>query len=118
MSARYRDFYLMPRSWLGWVGTIVVGLILLAVAAVFVTAALIAGFVIAAVVLVRAWWLTRKFRRRRSCEYLSAEYTVEVEAPRAMPRRPPERDVEDLEAPAATPEPLRRAARGTPRDRA
>lgn len=76
---RSRAFQFAPRTWLGWVVTVVVGLILLAVAAVFVTAALIAGLVIAAGLIARAWWLIRKAERAREKEYLSAEYHVERE---------------------------------------
>lgn len=89
---RVRTFQFAPRTWIGWFLTIVVGLTLLAVAAVFVTAALIAGFVIATVVLARVWWLMRKAQRRRDSQYLSAEYEVEREEVVPIPDRAADRD--------------------------
>lgn len=79
MNRQTRAVYFAPRTWVGWFVTVVVGLVLLAVAAVFLTAALIAGFVIATVLLARVWWLMRKAERARAKQYLSAEYEVERE---------------------------------------
>jgi predicted lipid-binding transport protein (Tim44 family) len=76
-----------PRTWIGWFVSVVVGLTLIAFAAVFVTAALIAGLVIAAVLLVRVWWLMRKAERARRNTYLSAEYEVESEEVSPTPDR-------------------------------
>ena len=76
-----------PRTWIGWFVTVVVGLMLIALAAVFVTAALIAGLVIGAVLLARVWWLMRKAERARRNAYLSAEYEVEREEVSPTPDR-------------------------------
>ena len=68
-----------PRSWLGWFVTVAVGLALLITAALFLTVALIVGAVVAAFLVARAYWLIRKAERKRSEEFLRAEYRVEYE---------------------------------------
>lgn len=92
VNPRVHTVQFAPRTWVGWFLAAVVGLVLFAAAAVFVTAALIAGFVIAAVLLGRVWWLTRKVKRSRAEEYLSAEYRVQRETGRlAEPPTNPDR---------------------------
>lgn len=95
MNRGKATYTLTPRTWLGWVVTVVVGLVLLVAAALFVTAALIAGFLVAAFLVARALWLIRKAEKARAKSFLEAEYEVEREetvrledhAPEERPRR-------------------------------
>lgn len=86
MNYRTSTFRVAPRTWLGTFWVVTAGIALLLLAAVFLTFALIAGAVIAAGVLARAWWLLRKAERGSANQYLTAEYSVEQET------APPERE--------------------------
>ena len=79
MKPRTQTFSLTPRTWIGWIGTALVGLALLVTAALFVTVAMIAGLVIAAFLVARALWLLRKAEKARAGKFLQAEYRVEHE---------------------------------------
>ena len=71
---------------------IVYGLLLLAVLVLgffFLVAALVAGAVLAGIVLLRFWWLKRKLAKAQRDEFITTEYTV-VE--REQPGNPQLRD--------------------------
>lgn len=80
-------FSLAPRTWIGWLVAVAVGVSALIAAALFVTAALVASLLLAAFLIARAYWLTRKAERDRAKEFLTAEYKVEREEPPGF-RRP------------------------------
>lgn len=87
MYSRTRLYAFLPRTWLGRFFALVVGFALLLIAALFATVALVAGAIIAGVVLARAWWLMRKAEKRRADAFLRAEYSVEPdESPRLEER--------------------------------
>ncbi|MBS1217792.1 MAG: hypothetical protein H6R21_925 [Proteobacteria bacterium] len=52
------------------------GLVILVAAFFFIGIALIAGAILAGVVLIRLWWLQRKLRRKQEESYVEGEYTV------------------------------------------
>ncbi|MDP2397439.1 MAG: hypothetical protein Q8M53_03660 [Burkholderiales bacterium] len=54
----------------------VLGLIVLIAAFFFIGIALIAGAIVAAVFLIRWWWLQRKLRRETGKTWVEGEYTV------------------------------------------
>jgi uncharacterized protein (DUF58 family) len=72
-----RVYSFLPRTWFGRFFALLVGFALLLTAALFATIALVAGAIVALVVLARAWWLLRKAEKRRASRFLRAEYTVE-----------------------------------------
>lgn len=92
MNRPANAFSLTPRTWLGWVVTVVVGFALLVAAALFVTAALIAGFLIATVLVARALWLVRKAEKARAKHFLEAEYEVERDETAPLEGRLSDRD--------------------------
>lgn len=67
----------LPRTWFGRFFALLIGFALLLTAALFATIALVAGAIVATVVIARAWWLLRKAEKRRAREFLQAEYRVE-----------------------------------------
>src|SRR3989338_9777274 len=52
------------------------GLVILVAAFFFIGIALIAGAILAGVILIRWWWLQRKLRREQQDSYVEGEYTV------------------------------------------
>ena len=54
----------------------VLGLGVLVAAFFFIGIALIAGAILAGIVLLRLWWLRRKLRREHQDSYVEGEYTV------------------------------------------
>lgn len=64
------------------------GLVILVAAFFFIGIALIAGAILAGIVLLRLWWLQRKLRRAQQDSYVEGEYTV-VETTITDQRRPP-----------------------------
>ncbi len=54
----------------------VLALALIVFAFFFLAAALVAGAVLAALFLIRVWWLRRKIRRAEETSYLTTEYEV------------------------------------------
>lgn len=89
MNPRTRVFTFPPRTWLGRFFALVIGFALLLVAAFFATIALIAGTIIAGVVIARAWWLMRKAEKRRAGEFLQAEYSVQPDDNARLEERSP-----------------------------
>jgi Flp pilus assembly protein TadB len=65
------------------------GLVILVVAFFFIGIALIAGAILAGVILIRWWWLQRKLRREQQDSYVEGEYTV-VETAISDQRAPPD----------------------------
>jgi Zn-dependent membrane protease YugP len=57
----------------------VLGLVVLVAAFFFIGIALIAGAILAGVILLRFWWIKRKLRQTREDSYVEGEYRV-VEA--------------------------------------
>ena len=79
----------------GLLERIAYGVLLLAVLALgffFLVAALIAGAILAGVILLRFWWLKRKLAKTARDEFITTEYTV-VE--RERPAGPQLRDDKD-----------------------
>ncbi len=68
----------------------VLGLVVLVAAFFFIGIALIAGVILAGVVLLRFWWLKRKLERERKDSFVEGEFTV-VEQVITDERTPPER---------------------------
>lgn len=66
------------------------GLVVLVAAFFFIGIALVAGAILAGVILIRWWWLQRKLRRAREDSFVEGEYTV-VETAITDRREPPER---------------------------
>ena len=66
------------------------GLMILVAAFFFIGIALIAGAILAGVVLIRLWWLQRKLRREQEDSYVEGEYTV-VETSGTDQHPPPDR---------------------------
>jgi Flp pilus assembly protein TadB len=66
------------------------GLVVLIAAFFFIGIALVAGAILAGVILLRWWWLQRKLRRAREDSFVEGEYTV-VETAITDRREPPER---------------------------
>ena len=63
----------------GLLERIVYGILLLAVLALgffFLVAALIAGAILACIILIRFWWLKRKLDKAARDEFITTEYTV------------------------------------------
>jgi hypothetical protein len=52
------------------------GLVVLVAAFFFIGIALIAGAILAGIVLIRLWWLKRKLQRAEQDTYVEGEYTV------------------------------------------
>ncbi len=70
---------------------IVYGTLLLAVLVLgffFLIAALVAGAVLAGVMLARFWWLKRKLAKAAEAEFITTEYTVVEREQPAAPRLP------------------------------
>lgn len=65
------------------------GLVILVAAFFFIGIALIAGAILAGVILIRWWWLQRKLRREQQDSYVEGEYTV-VETAITDQRAPPD----------------------------
>jgi small-conductance mechanosensitive channel len=55
----------------------------------FLAAALIAGVVLTGIILIRLWWLQRRFRKAEEARYLTTEYTVVERERSPNPRLPP-----------------------------
>jgi len=69
----------------------ILALALLVLGIFFIVAALVAGSILAAVALLRLWWLRRRVRKAQEERYLSTEYTVVEREELPLPRRPPGR---------------------------
>ena len=69
----------------------VLGLVILVAAFFFIGIALIAGTVLAAIMLARWWWLARRLRREQTQTYMEGEYTVIEHTAIADERQPPAR---------------------------
>lgn len=67
----------------------VLGLVVLVAAFFFVGIALIAGAILAAVILLRFWWIKRKLRQAHEDSYVEGEYRV-VESTITDQRKPGE----------------------------
>lgn len=65
-----------PTTWLGKLAYAVVAAALFVLAFFFLTVALVAGAIVALVLLGRFWWLSRKLRRAREESALEGEFTV------------------------------------------
>ena len=68
----------------------VLGLLVLVAAFFFIGIALIAGAILAGVILLRFWWLKRKLEREQQDSFVEGEYKV-VETVITDERTPPER---------------------------
>ncbi len=66
------------------------GLVVLVAAFFFIGIALIAGAILAGVILLRFWWIKRKLERAEQESYVEGEYKV-VETAITDERTPPER---------------------------
>lgn len=67
----------------------VLGLVVLVAAFFFIGIALIAGVILAGVILIRFWWLKRKLQRAHQDSFVEGEYTV-VESAITDQSKPPE----------------------------
>lgn len=65
-----------PADWIEKAFLALAGLSILVLAFFFLAVALVAGALLALVIAVRGWWLTRKSRRTTSGEIIEGEYTV------------------------------------------
>jgi hypothetical protein len=65
-----------PGAWLARVAAVIIGAGLLVVGFFFLTAALIAGVLIAGVIGARVWWTLRRLRREAADEIVEGEYSV------------------------------------------
>ena len=79
-----------------WPARVLYGLVLAALLVIgffFLTVALVAGALVALVVLARLWWLTRKASRTRTDDSIEGEFAVveEREAVRRIDHAPPRR---------------------------
>jgi uncharacterized membrane protein YGL010W len=66
------------------------GLVVLVAAFFFIGIALVAGAILAGVILLRFWWIKRKLERAQQDSYVDGEYQV-VETVITDERTPPER---------------------------
>jgi hypothetical protein len=73
---RAYTIYARELSWPQRVLYAILGLVLLVLAFFFLTVALVAGALIALVVLARLWWISRKLRREAGGDALEGEYRV------------------------------------------
>lgn len=65
-----------PGAWLARVAGVIIGAALLVIAFFFLTAALIAGVLVAGVIGARIWWTLRRMRREAAAEIVEGEYSV------------------------------------------
>ena len=56
----------------------------------FLVAALIAGAILAVLILARFWWLKRKLAKAAQAEFITTEYTVVEREQPVAPRLPPQ----------------------------
>ena len=75
----------------------VLGLVVLVAAFFFIGIALIAGAILAGVILIRFWWLKRKLQRAQQDSFVEGEYTV-VESAITDQRMPPKNQPSPEEA--------------------
>lgn len=68
----------------------VLGLIILVAAFFFIGIALIAGAILAGVILLRFWWIKRKLQRAHEDSFVEGEYTI-VETAITDERKTPDR---------------------------
>jgi hypothetical protein len=90
MNPNYRSgarvYTFAGRSFLERVLLFVAGAGILILGFFFLTVALAAGAILAAVILVRAWWIMRKLRNARRDDVIEGEYRI---VDRTAQRRPP-----------------------------
>jgi hypothetical protein len=72
---------IVPASWFGRLLSAFVTLALVAIGAFFLVFALVAAALIAAGVLARIWWISRKLRKQRDASVIEGSFTVETGAP-------------------------------------
>lgn len=76
------------RSWLQRAALTALGLAVIVLAFFFLTIALVAGVLLAAVIAVRFWWIMRKMRAaQKASAPLEGEYSVTDRADADKPRR-------------------------------
>ena len=71
-----RTFTIEARSWPERILLGIVAVAIFVLGFFFLTVALVAGAIVAAVVLVRLWWLARKVRAAQRDEAIDGEYVV------------------------------------------
>lgn len=76
-------------SWLQRAGAVLAVATLAVLAFFFLTLALVAGAILAAVILARLWWLKRKLQRAAKDGVYEGEYVVIKSAPESSRSSPP-----------------------------
>ena len=82
-----RTFTIEARSWPARILLGIVAIAIFVLGFFFLTVALVAGAIVAVVVLARLWWLTRKVRRAQRDSVIDGEYVVVERA--VLEERPP-----------------------------
>ena len=80
---------IIPRTLLGRVVAALIATSVAVVGLFFLMFALIAASVLAAVVIVRMWWLSRKLRAQRNANVIEGSYSVHVDSPPTLPPQGP-----------------------------
>ena len=75
-NRRTYRFTARPTTWYGKLAFGAIALALRVLAFFFLTVALVAGAIVALVLLGRFWWLARKLRRAREESAIEGEYTI------------------------------------------
>jgi hypothetical protein len=75
---------IVPRTWLGRLLSLLVAGTLAIAGFFFLMFALIAAAIIAACVIARLWWISRKLRAQRDAGVIEGTYSVETESRRRI----------------------------------